>query len=169
MTHPRPKDAPGLRLLQKTIYEVQHNMEEIYALENRELPHICDRGALDGAAYWPGGLERFLGAVGSTLESEYARYEAVIFLETSAYDEKAYSVDNRIRIESPAQARKIDEKLQRIWREHPNFHLVGHETNFYEKVAVVLIKLHDVLGVGHEPSAALARIATAHNPRKRIR
>lgn len=166
---PRPKDPAGLRLLQKTIYSVQRNMEEIYALEDSDLPHICDRGALDGAAYWPGGLDRFLGAMGTTLESEYERYEAVLFLETSAYDEKAYSVDNPYRIETPAKARKIDQQLQRIWRDHPAFHLIGHETNFYEKVAVVLIKLHALLGVdnGSDPAVAQrARRSSKRSPKK---
>ncbi len=149
---PRPKQPAGIRLLQKTIYQVQHNLEEIFALQNDAVPHICDRGALDGAAYWPGGLDRFLGAMGTTLDSEYARYDAVLFLETCAYDDKSYSVDNPYRTETPAMAKKLDQKLQKIWGRHPNFHLVGHETNFYEKVAVVLIKLHAILGIDQAPS-----------------
>ena len=147
---PRPKNPSGLRLLQKTIYEVQRNLEEIYAIEHEDVPHVCDRGALDGAAYWPGGLDRFLGAMGSTLDSEYARYEAVVFLETSAYDEESYSVDNPFRIESPAKARKLDQKLKDVWSGHPSFHVISHETKFYEKVAAVLFKLHDLLGVHHD-------------------
>ena len=150
---PRPKARPGLRLVQKTIYEVQRNMEAIYALEHSAVPNICDRGTLDGAAYWPGGLERFLGAMGTTLDDEYSRYEAVLFLETSAYDERAYSDENPFRIESPSQARKIDKALQAIWGEHPKFHVVSHEQNFYEKVAAVLIELHRILGVPNGPAA----------------
>ncbi|MEM7165345.1 MAG: ATP-binding protein [Planctomycetota bacterium] len=158
---PRPRDPRGIRLLQKTIYDIQHSLEEIFAIEHPTVPHICDRGALDGAAYWPGGLDRFLGAMGTTIESEYARYEAVLFLETSAYVKGAYAVDNRFRIESPSQARRVDQKLQKIWSGHANYHQIGHETNFYEKVAVVLIKLHEILGVNHDttPESGPARPA----------
>ena len=42
---PRPTDPAGIRLLQKTIYEVQHNLEEIFALENiNDLPIEFDIG-----------------------------------------------------------------------------------------------------------------------------
>lgn len=161
---PRPTDPAGVRLLQKTIYEVQHNLEEIFAIEASDVPHICDRGALDGAAYWPGGLERFLGAMGTTLDSEYARYEAVLFLETCAYDESAYHVENPFRTETPAKARKLDRTLQGIWSGHPRYHLIGHAANFYEKVAEVLIRLHDILDVdGTAPGSALRRVREAHD------
>lgn len=147
---PRPTDPSGAELLQHTIYHVQRNMEEIYAIENTGVPHICDRGTLDGAAYWPGGLQRFLGAVETSVATEYARYEAVLFLQTSAYDESLYPIDNPHRTESPARSRAVDEKLISIWQDHPNYHFIGHEKNFYEKVALVLIKLHEILGVNHD-------------------
>ena len=45
---------------------------------------LCDRGTLDGAAYWPGEPEEFFAAIGTSLEAELARYDAVIFFETAA-------------------------------------------------------------------------------------
>ncbi|MCA9321658.1 MAG: AAA family ATPase, partial [Planctomycetes bacterium] len=102
---PRPKDQAGRRLVQQTIYSVQRNLEGIFEITHPDLTHICDRGTLDGGAYWPGGLERFLGAMGTTLEGEYRRYDAVIFLQTSAYGEGAYETESSARIETPAQAR----------------------------------------------------------------
>jgi hypothetical protein len=152
---PRPADAAGKRLVQKTIFTVQRSLEGIFALQRPDVPHICDRGGLDGAAYWPGGLGRFLGAMGTTRESEYRRYDAVLFLETCAYDVDTYPSDNPLRTETPAQARRIDTALREIWQDHPSFHLVSRQSNFYEKVAVVLIKLHGILGVDdHSGTAA---------------
>jgi hypothetical protein len=46
------------------------------------------------------------------------------------------------------QARGLAQALQDIWKDYPNFHLVEHEKNFYEKVAVVPITLQRILGVG---------------------
>lgn len=158
---PRPAGAPGARLLQHTIYHVQRNMEEIHALQDVGLPHICDRGTLDGAAYWPGGLERFLGAMETSITSEYSRYEAVLFLQTSAYDESTYPIDNPHRIESPKRSRLVDDSLVKIWENHPSFHFIGHEKNFYEKVAVVLIKLHEILGVNHGTADMLGEAGSA--------
>jgi len=146
---PRPTAADGRRLVQQAIFTVQRSLEGIYALEYPDRPHICDRGGLDGAAYWPGGLSRFLGAMGTTLESEYRRYDAVIFLETSAFDEKIYPVDNPHRTETPAQARSIDRTLRNIYQEHPRFFFIGHEVRFYEKVAACLLTLGQVVDLGN--------------------
>ncbi|MDH5676045.1 MAG: ATP-binding protein [Myxococcales bacterium] len=151
---PRPGDAAGKRLVQQAIFTVQRSLEGIYAIEKPGVPHICDRGGLDGAAYWPGGLARFLGAMGTTLESEYRRYDAVIFMETSAYDQTTYPGENPMRVETPAQARKLDKALREIWQGHPNFHLVGHEVKFYEKVAACLLKLTEILDLGNHVDSA---------------
>jgi hypothetical protein len=144
---PRPADVAGRRHVQQAIFQVQRSIEGIYGIEHPDVPHICDRGGLDGAAYWPGGLSRFLGAMGTTLDSEYRRYDAVIFMETSAYDETAYPTENPYRTETPAQARKIDRTLREIWEGHPRFFLVGREVRFYEKVASCLFALSEVLNL----------------------
>jgi hypothetical protein len=146
---PRPRDNAGRRLVQGAVFHVQRSLEEIAALESASIPHVCDRGSLDGAAYWPGGLHRFLGAMGTTLESEYRRYDAVIFLQSSAHGAETYPAGaSDVRVETAAQARKIDDKLHEVWGQHPEFHFIGHEANFYEKVAAVLIQLNRILGVG---------------------
>ena len=144
---PRPTHVRGRRLVQQAIFHTQRCLEEVYAMDRPEVPHICDRGSLDGAAYWPGGLERFLGAMGTTLESEYRRYDAVIFLQSSAHDVDAYPGTDQHRTETSAQARKVDDALRAIWESHPAFHFVGQEAKFYEKVAAVLITLQRVLGL----------------------
>ncbi|MGD8860606.1 MAG: ATP-binding protein [Myxococcales bacterium] len=142
---PRPGHTAGRRLVQQAIFTTQRSLEGIYALQHPDVPHICDRGGLDGAAYWPGGLDRFLGAMGTTLESEYRRYDAVIFMETSAYDAEAYPGASGYRTETPAQARKVDKALREVWEGHENFFLVGHQVKFYEKVASCMLALGQVL------------------------
>lgn len=139
---PRPTDVAGRRLVQKAVFSVQRELEEIYSLTHAQCPHILDRGSLDGAAYWPGGLDRFLGAMGTTLESEYRRYDAVIFLQSAAHGDEGYSTsENPHRIETPAQARLLDQRLATIWSNHPHFTLIPWESKFYEKVAAVLIAM----------------------------
>ncbi|HGY90617.1 MAG TPA: hypothetical protein ENK43_05530 [Planctomycetes bacterium] len=166
---PRPSTPQGRRLVQQTIYTTQRNMECIYELTHPDITHVCDRGTLDGAGYWPGGLERFLGAMGTTLDAEYRRYDAVIFLESAAFDDGSYSKDSPVRIETPAQARAIDLKLRRAWEKHPHFHFVGSEHNFYEKVAAVLITLYKVLGVGVGDPRTAKRRGAKRRPKTRKR
>jgi hypothetical protein len=151
---PRPKEDAGRRLVQQAIFTVQRSLEGICAIEHPDRPHICDRGGLDGGAYWPGGLDRFLGAMGTTLDSEYRRYDAVIFLESSAFDVKTYPKDNPHRTETPEQARRVDRALREIWQGHPRFFFIGHEVKFYEKVAACLLKLGEVLDLGNHNHAA---------------
>jgi hypothetical protein len=83
--------------------------------------------------------------MGTTLESEYRRYDAVIFMETSAYDAEAYPGASGYRTETPAQARKVDKALREVWEGHENFFLVGHQVKFYEKVASCMLALGQVL------------------------
>ncbi|MCA8961430.1 MAG: ATP-binding protein [Planctomycetes bacterium] len=144
---PRPTSTEGRRLVQKAVFTVQRELEAIYGLTHPNVPQVLDRGSLDGGAYWPGGLSRFLGAMGTTLESEYRRYDAVIFLESTAYDKDGYPSDNPVRIESPAAARKIDARLREIWQGHPRFTLIERQARFYEKVAAVLIALERALSL----------------------
>ena len=135
---------------------VQRNLEGIYEIMKPDLAHVCDRGTLDGAAYWPGGVERFLGAMGTTLEAEFRRYDAVIFLRSSAHGRGEYHADGSVRTETAAQARELDRRLERIWSSHPRFHLVDHEVKFYEKVASVLIALERSMGLGRSKTPARA-------------
>ncbi|MCC6671293.1 MAG: ATP-binding protein [Planctomycetes bacterium] len=152
---PRPRRPAGVRCVQQAIFAVQRQLENCYALMHPNEIHVCDRGSLDGAAFWPGGTERFVAAMGTTLDDEYHRYDAVLFLETSAYHEAAYPKPNGIRIENAAQARRVDRALQQVWGAHPGFHRIGHKRDFYEKVAEVLIALYRILG--RPPHRALRR------------
>ncbi|MFQ5654978.1 MAG: ATP-binding protein [Planctomycetota bacterium] len=143
---PRGRAPQEHQLVQEAIYEVQGRLERIYAMHHPGLPHICDRGALDGAAYWPGGLEPFLEAMETDIEREYGRYEQVIFLETSAWLEDAYTTEGSCRNETPAEARKLDEILRQIWEQHPNLHVIRHEAHFSEKIPQVLRIIESVTG-----------------------
>ena len=101
---PRFFDEQGVRAAQTAIFQVQRSMEEVQATHYPELLFLCDRGTIDGAAYWPEGAEKFFAAQGTTQESELARYSAVIFFETAAAGGIAIDNHNRARIESLEEA-----------------------------------------------------------------
>lgn len=165
---PRRREKKALRVIQRAIFQLQKNTEELFATTHPRLAHVCDRGALDGAAYWPGGLKDFLRAMKTTLAREYARYDAVIFLESTAYDVKSWPNDNPHRIESPLEAARLDRKLRKILAGHPKFHFVPHAQNFYEKVAVCLITLHRILsGDGKAPADLTMGVSIPEHPTPR--
>ena len=160
---PRAEDPRGRRAVQRAVFAVQRATEEIFAARSKGRPLVCDRGSLDGAAYWSGGLAAFCREMKTTPALELARYDAVIFLESTAYDVKSWPNGQPHRAESPAEACLLDRKLRKVWSAHPRFHYIPHAKNFYEKVALCLITLHRVLGVGSSEGVAAdaARAAVA--------
>jgi predicted ATPase len=80
---------------QRAIFYVQRELESTAESENPAVV-LCDRGTLDGAAYWPGPGDLW-SAVGTTLEEQLGRYDAVIHLRPPTH------VGERVQpAESPA-------------------------------------------------------------------
>lgn len=131
---PRPADPEGRRALQRAIYHVQANLEDVVARRHPERILLCDRGTIDGAAYWPDGDGAFFDAVGTSEARELARYDAVIFFETAAAGGGSIEGNNPTRIENPAEAVALDRALREAWRAHPRFTLVPHDPSFFRKI-----------------------------------
>lgn len=51
---PRSDDEQMVKIIQKTIFQLQENLEEIHKKQFPDRLLVCDRGSLDGLAYWPG-------------------------------------------------------------------------------------------------------------------
>jgi len=95
---------------------------------------ICDRGTLDGLAYWPDDEQSYLDSFGTTFEVEVARYGAVIFFQTAAIHGEDVKSNNPYRTEDSRTAVALDEKLQRVWARHPNFHFIPAQLSFMAKI-----------------------------------
>lgn len=115
-------NVQGRRDLQRRIYALQVEQEVRFARENPEKTLLLDRGTVDGAAYWPDGVEDYCEKMGTTLEAELGRYDGVIYLQTCAVLE-VYDGDasNPFRHEDRAGAIRCDEAIARLWRQHPRF------------------------------------------------
>ncbi len=53
---PRRPSIPGQRAAQRAIFHVQRAIERLVDEEGRVAVGLCDRGTLDGLAYWPDAL-----------------------------------------------------------------------------------------------------------------
>lgn len=122
------------KLLQRSIYRMQISLEQIFrdVYANRLL--ICDRGTLDGLAYWPDDEQSYLDSIGTSFEAEVARYGAVIFFQTAAIHGEDVKSNNPYRTEDSQTAVALDEKLQRVWSRHPNFHFIPAQLSFMAKI-----------------------------------
>jgi predicted ATPase len=132
---PRTGSLERLRGAQRAIFFVQRELESIGEADNAAVV-LCDRGTVDGAAYWP-GPDSFWDSVGTTQELEMNRYDAVIHLRTPTIG-GGYNNGNPLRIESAAMAAEIDERLLRIWEAHPHRFVVPSSQDFLEKAARVV-------------------------------
>lgn len=108
---PRERALASRRAAQRAIFHVQHELEELAAASDAALV-LCDRGTVDGAAYWPGPDELW-SAVGTTLQQQLERYHAVIHLRTPS-DQAGYHNLNPLRVESAVEAAAIDQKIERL-------------------------------------------------------
>lgn len=132
---PRTGSPDWLRAAQRAIFFVQRELESTGDSDNAAIV-LCDRGTVDGAAYWP-GPDSFWDAVGTTLEREMSRYDAVIHLQTPTVD-GGYNHENPLRTESAAVAAEIDLRLLRIWEAHPRRFIVPPTHEFLDKAARVV-------------------------------
>jgi predicted ATPase len=130
---------------QIAIFNLQKSLEDIQRAMNPECLILCDRGSLDGLAYWPGSEEDFFEKMSSSLEKEIERYDAVIFFETAAKSGKEIKSNNPIRNESENRAIELDKKLREIWSRHPNFNFVGSSESFIKKVMFGISTIEGVI------------------------
>lgn len=135
-----------LKSQQIAIYNLQKHLEDIQRATHPECLILCDRGSLDGLAYWPDSTDNFFKQMDTTLEQELARYDAVIFFETAAKSGESIKSNNPIRNESEQAAIALDEKLKQVWSQHPNFNLVGSSESFVKKVMFGIMTIENVIG-----------------------
>ena len=137
---PRDDDPICRRAAQRAIYHVQRELEVTGSAHNPAIV-LCDRGTIDGLAYWPGPAEEFWSAAGTTAEAELARYDSVIHLRTPAGG-RGYNYANPVRTESASAAADIDAQILEVWSRHPQRHVVEATGEFLDKAAAVLTILH---------------------------
>lgn len=135
---------------QRAIYHVQKNLEDAYSAFFSSRVLLCDRGTLDGAAYWPGTLNSFLKDLETDIDTEMERYDAVLFFETAAVGGISIEGGNPARIESLKEAIAIDKKLQKVWRRHPHFTFIPHQASFMKKINIGLMELATIVKKRHE-------------------
>lgn len=133
---PREDDPACRRAAQRAIFYVQRELEAAGDSHNPAIV-LCDRGTVDGLAYWPGAAEEFWSSLGTTLDSELRRYDAVIHLHTPA-PEHGYNHQNPLRTESATTAAEIDTRILQAWRSHPRRFVVQSSAQFLDKAAQAL-------------------------------
>ena len=133
---PREDDPSCKRAAQRAIFYVQRELESAGDSHNPTIV-LCDRGTLDGLAYWPGSADEFCSSLGTTVGEQLARYDVVIHLRTPALDH-GYNHQNPLRTESAAAAAGLDQRILHAWATHPRRFVVEASSAFLDKAAQAL-------------------------------
>jgi predicted ATPase len=139
-----------IRSFQKAILALQQTLEETCEQLARRCGAgllVCDRGVLDGAAYWPGGREAFLRHFGLQVEECFARYHGVLHLQSLAESHPhLYGPDNNaIRYENVADALRVERSVRAAWEGHPGLIVIRAEEQPQAKIDRVLEQIQMLL------------------------
>ncbi|MEB2310449.1 MAG: AAA family ATPase [Sorangiineae bacterium] len=155
---PRSAEPEARKAAQTAIFHVQRNLEDVQAERYPERVLLCDRGTVDGAAYWPGSADDFFLELGTTLERELERYDAVIFFESAACSGLKIEGGNPVRVETAQEAVDLDHRLRRLWARHPRFTFVPHDPSFFKKISFGLAAMQSAVAVlSHDSTRQLGR------------
>lgn len=137
---PRRHDDLGLRGVQRAIFHVQDQLERMGPEAPGATTLLCDRGTLDGLAYWPGSWDDYFAELGTSMPLELARYAAVIHLRVPD-GHNGYKKD-ALRRESEREAGEIDARLVEVWAGHPRRVFIESTADFVRKAqrALALIR-----------------------------
>lgn len=162
---PRSSEPGAIIAAQRAIFQVQQNLEAVQAALHPGRILLCDRGTVDGAAYWPGEPEEFFAEMGTTLEAELARYDAVLFFESAAAGGMSIEGGNPVRTETRQEAVRLDARLRALWARHPGFHLVPHQASFFKKISHGLALLEEMV-LNHDKASSPPPSKPAHGVKK---
>lgn len=131
---PREPSLPMRAAAQRAIFRVQRELEQAETELRRAAVVLCDRGTLDGLAYWPLDAAIYLRELGTERVTELARYAAVIHLRSPGA-EHGYNHVNPLRVETAVEAHALDARIEQAWSGHHRRTFVDSEPDFLRKVA----------------------------------
>jgi predicted ATPase len=131
----RGKTTEGQAATQRAIFHVQRELETVADAEVSSALTLCDRGTVDGFAYWP-YPQNFFAGMGTSRHRELDQYYAVIHLRTPPVE--AYNHLNPVRIETAKQAAAIDARIIEAWAGHPRRFFVESSPDFLDKARAAI-------------------------------
>jgi predicted ATPase len=129
---PRLDSDGARRAAQRAIFHAQVELETLAESIGDVGLVLCDRGVVDGAAYWPDGIDGLFDSVGATRVDAQRRYAGVVHLRTPAAG--GYDHSNPMRVESLTDAMRIDARIFEAWSGHPARVVVEAEADFLAKL-----------------------------------
>jgi len=141
---PRVESAAGRRAVQRAIFRVQRELERMAIDERTGAVVVCDRGTVDGSAYWPMDTSSYFAENETSHAAELARYRAVIDLRLPPAH-LTYDPTNAARIERMRRAAEVDASILSLWKEHPHRYVIDAEGDFLTKATQAVAALNELV------------------------
>lgn len=129
---PRRENTSARCAAQRAIVRVQVELQRLAIENGHSALIVCDRGTLDGLAFWPRQPEAYFDDLETTRERELARYAAVIHLQPPSLS--GGYLTTSLRPESAEQAAAIDARIVDAWGGHPRTFTIQSDTSFVGKM-----------------------------------
>ena len=131
---------------------------------------VCDRGAMDIAAYMDADMwNDITGRVGTSTPELLGRYDAVLHLVSAADGAEEFytTANNKERSEGLEKARIVDKRVIRAWSGHPHLRVINNHMDFDTKINRVLKEISSTLGLPQPRlSVTCHRLSTATSCRR---
>lgn len=114
------------------------------AEKESKLLTVFDRGLLDGAAYLTEGVRELERITGQDEKTMLDSYDMVIHLTTTAAHNYYDKQSNPHRFEEAAEALALDQRLMKVWQNHPR-HVVINNTQIQDRINEVLKIIKDLI------------------------
>lgn len=143
-------------MYEEAIFEMQLAFENTYQqtvariFPDKKKVILLDRGVMDIKAFVSD--DDFKGMLKKKKLTEVSlrdRYNGVIHLVTAAEGALAFYTgeNNRARMETPEEARAIDQKIRESWLGHPHFKIIDNSTDFEGKISRAFAAILHFLGL----------------------
>jgi predicted ATPase len=140
---PRAQNPISMMHVQRAIYFLQQELEDLVIDQALTQTIVCDRGSLDGLAYWPQSVVSFFESLKTTEADENRRYQWVLHLDTAS--SSSYETTNPLRTETYSEAWNINEKIKKAWGLHPRHLIVPSNADFFSKMALCLHLIQSIM------------------------
>lgn len=134
--------------------ELQMEKEKIFeraasSMSAEKILIVCDRGNSDNKAYMNDGeFARTLSALSKSEVELRDGYDAVFHLVTAAKGAESFytTANNAARIETPAEAVALDDKIISAWTGHPHLRVIDNSFDFEKKMKRLIAEISAFLG-----------------------
>ena len=126
---------------QKAIIDLQRKKEQVImdaacsVEDEQEVLIIYDRGILDHFIYLNDKEQKLIEEeMGIDRQQLYGNYDLIIHMLSVASEMPELYENSEYRLEAVSEAKEMDDKIGKIWRQHNDYVQIGCERNFEDKI-----------------------------------